>query len=198
MSVPVLLIIFNRPELTRRTLEAIARAKPQSLLVAADGPRSAEEVDRCEQARALIRNVDWECDITTNFSDTNLGCGIRVHTAIDWAMSKYEELIILEDDCIPSTTFFRFCEELLSYYRDDERVMHISGNNFQRGLRRTEYSYYFSKITHAWGWATWKRAWKHFDWDMASWPEFKREGLIESFCDDPYERKYWTDIFDHT
>jgi hypothetical protein len=198
MSVPVLLIIFNRPELTRRALEAIARAKPQTLLVAADGARFSEEVDRCEQARELIRSVDWNCDVSTNFSDTNLGCGIRVYTAIDWAVSQHEELIILEDDCIPSTSFFTFCEELLVYYRNDKRVMHISGNNFQRGISRTEYSYYFSKITHAWGWATWKRAWKHFDWNMTSWPEFKREGLLESFCDDPYELKYWTSIFDQT
>lgn len=198
MSVPILLIVFNRPELTRRALEAIAQAKPTTLLVAADGPRFTEEQERCEQVRDLIGAINWGCDVRTNYSDINLGCGIRVYTAIDWAMSQFEELIILEDDCLPSSSFFRFCEELLAYYRDDERVMHISGNNFQQGIKRSEYSYYFSKTTHAWGWATWKRAWKHFDWDMKRWPEFKREGLLESWCDDFYELKYWTNIFDQT
>jgi hypothetical protein len=198
VTVPVLLIIFNRPEMTRRALEAISRAKPETLLVVADGARFPEEVGRCEQARELIKSVDWECDVRTDFSDINLGCGIRVCTGIDWAMSQFEELIILEDDCVPSASFFKFCEELLDYYRNDERVMHISGNNFQQGIKRTEHSYYFSKVTHAWGWATWKRAWEHFDWEMKSWPEFKSEGLLESWCDDEYELKYWTDIFDET
>ena len=197
MSVPVLLIIFNRPELTRRTLEAIARAKPQTLLVAADGARFPEELDRCEQARELIRRIDWNCDVITNFSDTNLGCGIRVYTAIDWAMSQHEELIILEDDCIPSTSFFRFCEELLAYYRDDKRVMHIGGNNFQFGHNKTPYSYYFSKYFHVGSFATWRRAWKYFDWSIGQWPILKEAGLVQSICSDPHEQRYWTNVFEH-
>lgn len=196
MSVPVLLVIFNRPELTRRALEAIARVKPQTLLVAADGPRFPEEVSLCEQTRDLIRNIDWDCQVHTNFAETNLGCGIRVYTAIDWALSQFEELIILEDDCIPSMSFFRFCEELLAYYRDDQRVMHISGNNFQFGNNPAPYSYYFSKYFHVASFATWRRAWKHFDWRIDQWPIMKKNRLVESVCSDPYEQQYWTNIFD--
>lgn len=196
MTVPVLLIIFNRPELTRQVLEAIARVKPKTLLVAADGPRFSEEAALCEQTRKLINRADWGCNIRTNFSDTNLGCGVRVYTAIDWAMSQFEELIILEDDCIPEPSFFYYCRSLLEYYRHDERIMHISGNNFQAGQSRTKYSYYFSKYTHAWGWATWKRAWRHFDWQMKSWPDLRKQGLVETFCNDEYEQKYWNEILD--
>jgi hypothetical protein len=196
MSTPVLLIIFKRPDLTKKVLTALSIVKPKTLLVAADGPRFPEEAEKCSQAKKLIETIDWDCDLHTNYSSENLGCGVRIYTAIDWAFSKFEELIILEDDCIPVPSFFSFCSKLLDYYRHDERIMHISGNNFQASNRRTEYSYYFSKYTHAWGWATWKRAWKHFEWDMKSWPEFKKEELIKAFCDDPYEQKYWTKIFD--
>lgn len=196
MSVPVLLIIFNRPELTRRTLEAIACAGPRTLLVAADGPRSSEERDLCERTREVISDVDWGCEIRKDYSEKNLRCGVRVYTAIDWALSQYEEVIVLEDDCVPSPSFFGYCAELLEYYRDDERIMHISGNNFQPTQPTTRYSYYFSKYTHAWGWATWRRAWRHFDWSLRRWPEFKRAGLIQCWCDDPYEQRYWATIFD--
>jgi hypothetical protein len=193
---PVLLVIFNRPEHTRRALDAIRIAKPETLLIAADGPRSGAEAELCDQTREVIRQVDWPCTVLTDYSSKNLGCGVRVYTGIDWALTQFEEVIVLEDDCIPELSFFRFCDELLEHYRDDERVMHISGNNFQAREPSTTYSYYFSKYTHAWGWATWRRAWRHFDWAMKEWPELKKRGLVEGMCDDPYERRYWTEIFD--
>ena len=175
MSPPVLLIIFNRPEHTRRALAAIRRVRPRSLLVVADGPRSAAEATLCARTRDVISEVDWDCTVLRSYSEKNLGCGIRVHTGIDWAFSQFEDLIVLEDDCIPDPSFFSFCEQLLEYYRDDERVMHISGNNFQPDQPSTSYGYYFSKYTHAWGWATWRRAWKHFDWALEHWPELRNE-----------------------
>jgi hypothetical protein len=196
VSVPVLLIIFNRPEMTRRALEAISRSKPKTLLVAADGARFPEEAERCDQARELVKSVDWECDIRTNFSDINLGCGIRVYTAIDWAMSQFEELIVIEDDCVPAKSFFMFCEEMLAYYRNDERVMHIAGNNFQFGNNKAPYSYYFSKYFHVASFATWRRAWKHFDWRINQWPALKESGMVQSLCSDPHEQQYWTKVFD--
>jgi hypothetical protein len=196
MQTPVLLIIFKRPEHTRRVLAAIAAARPSTLLVAADGPRGDFEAAQCAEARRVIEEIDWPCTVVTNFADANLGCGIRVHTAITWALSQFEELIILEDDCVPNASFFNFCEELLAYYRDDERVMHISGNNFVGAAAKMPYSYYFSKYTHAWGWATWRRAWRHFDWSMTTWPEAKEAGVLEAHCSDAYERKYWGEILD--
>jgi len=196
MQTPVLLVIFKRPEHTRRALEAIAAARPPKLFVAADGPRGDFEAAACAETRAVVRAFDFPFEVVTNFADANLGCGVRVHTAITWAFTLTEELIILEDDCLPHPSFFRFCQELLARYRDDERVMHISGNNFVGPESRTPYSYYFSKYTHAWGWATWRRAWRHFDWSMQHWPELRDAGLLETMCSDPYERRYWRDIFD--
>jgi len=196
MNVPVLLVIFNRPDLTRRALAAIRRVRPRTLLVVADGPRSAAEAALCAQTRDVISEVDWDCTVLTNYADENLGCGIRVHTGIDWAFSQFEELIILEDDCIPDPSFFSFCAQLLEYYREDKRVMHISGNNFQPEQPSTSYGYYFSKYTHAWGWATWRRAWKHFDWTLKQWPELKKSGMIRGWCEDLNEQRYWTEIFD--
>jgi hypothetical protein len=192
----ILLIIYKRPELTRRALEAIVQARPSRLFVAADGPRSAAEAAACRATRAVLGELTYPCEVLTNFSDVNLGCGIRVHTAIDWALSISEDLIILEDDCLPNPSFFQFCDTLLARYRDDERVMHISGNNFVGDGAPAAYSYYFSKYTHAWGWATWRRAWRHFDWAMSAWPAAKEAGVVESRCADPYERRYWTAIFD--
>jgi hypothetical protein len=143
-----------------------------------------------------MREVDWDCEVRTNYAEQNMGCGVRVYTAIDWALNQSEEVIILEDDCIPAPSFFNFCQELLVKYRDDTRVMHISGNNYQPTHAPAEASYYFSKYTHAWGWATWRRAWKHFDWSLKYWPELKAARLVELWCDDPYEQRYWTEIFD--
>ncbi|MCP6759831.1 MAG: glycosyltransferase family 2 protein [Fischerella sp. CENA71] len=196
LSTPVALIIFNRPDLTEKIFSTIAQAKPKKLFVIADGARFPEEEEKCQKTRAVIDKVDWECEVLTNFSDINLGCGRRPASGIDWVFSQVEEAIILEDDVLPSPSFFYFCQELLEYYRDDERIMLISGDNYQQGQSRTDYSYYFSKYPLTCGWASWRRAWKHYDYHMKSWPEFKQAGLLKFICLDPYEHKYWTDIFD--
>ena len=193
---PVAFIVFNRPDLTQRVFEAIAKAKPQKLFVIADGPRSPEEAEKCQKARQVIDKVDWDCEVLTNFSEKNLGCRRRVSTGLDWVFSECEEAIILEDDCLPAPSFFDFCQILLEYYRHDERIMHISGDNFQLGQSRTDYSYYFSNYTHDWGWATWQRAWKHYDVDMKRWPQFKKARMVEFLCEDPYEQNYWTSMLD--
>ncbi len=197
LNTPVALIIFNRPETTQRVFEAIAKARPTKLLVIADGPRKPEEEAKCREARAIVQQVDWPCEVLTNFAEQNLGCGVRPATGLDWVFSQVEEAIILEDDCLPAPSFFGYCQELLTRYRQEERIVHISGNNFQNGQSRTEASYYFSKYSHNWGWATWRRAWQHFDYQMKTWPEFKQDGRFQKICDDPYEQKYWSEIFDH-
>jgi hypothetical protein len=196
MKTPVLVIIFKRPEMTRRVLEAVAAVRPPLILVAADGPRGAFEADQCAAARRVLDEIEFPCEVRTNFADANLGCGIRVHTAITWALEQVEEVVILEDDTLPNASFFRFCDELLARYRDDERVMHISGNNFVGAASKTPYSYYFSKYTHASGWATWRRAWRHFDWSVARWPEADAAGLLEATGADAYEARYWREIFE--
>ena len=196
LDTPVAFLIFNRPNLTEIVFEAIAQAKPKKLLVVADGPRFPEEFEKCQKARSIIERIDWPCEVLTNFSEINLGCKQRISSGLNWVFSEVEEAIILEDDCLPTPSFFYFCETLLEHYRHDERIMHISGDNFQEGQSRNNSSYYFSKYTHVWGWASWRRAWQHYNTDMRTWPEYKKLDAIRSICEDSLEKKYWIAIFD--
>ncbi len=200
LTTPVLFLIFNRPDTTQEVFNKIRQAKPKQIFVAADGPREDKkgEKEKCEQARRIIEQVDWECEVKTLFRDKNLGCKIAVSSAIDWFFENVEEGIILEDDCLPNQSFFWFCQELLKYYRNDTRIMHISGNNFQFGHKRGEGTYYFSKYNHIWGWATWKRAWKYFDVNMKSFEEFKKEGQINNIFRIKQQQKYWVRVFQKT
>lgn len=201
LTTPVAFLIFNRPDLTEIIFEAIRQAKPKKLLVVADGPRFPEEIEKCEQTRAIIKRVDWDCEVLTNFSEKNLGCGRRISTGISWVFSQVEEAIFLEDDTLPTPSFFLFCQTLLERYRDDERVMHITGDNSLGQIANIKYkdniySYYFSKYAYIWGWASWRRAWQYYDYNINTWNEFKKTGLLELVFDDKYEQKYWLNIFD--
>lgn len=196
LSTPVVFLIFNRPDLTKQVFEAIRQAQPNTLLVVADGPRFPEETAKCQAARAIIEQVDWECTVLTNYSDTNLGCRKRVSSGLDWAFSQVESAIILEDDCLPHPSFFTFCDTLLSYYWDDNRVWVISGDNFQGGQWRGDGSYYFSRYNHCWGWATWRRAWQHYDAELKGWKALKASGLLSSIFENPLEQQYWSRIWD--
>lgn len=197
MKTPVALIIFNRPDLVARMLTALAAARPEKLLVIADGPRAdrPDDVEKCAAARRMIERVDWDCEVLTNYSEINLGCGRRPQTGIDWVFEQVEEAIILEDDCWPHPSFFRFCEEMLAHYRDDERVMMISGYNFFGQSRSPHQSYYFSYLGSTWGWATWRRAWQLNDPDLQKWPLVVETKLIEQLFPDPVHTRYWYDVF---
>ena len=171
LTKPVVLIIFNRPKLTEVVFQAIREAKPPKLFLVADGPRPnrPDDIPRCAAARKVVEKVDWDCEVLRNYADENMGCGCRPASGITWVFSQVEEAIILEDDCVPSPSFFPFCQELLDRYRTDERVMHIGGMNWQSGHRRSPFSYFFSKYPQCWGWATWRRAWAHYDFTMRYW-----------------------------
>ncbi|OGV76694.1 MAG: hemolytic protein HlpA-like protein [Lentisphaerae bacterium RIFOXYB12_FULL_65_16] len=197
-TTPVAFLIFNRPETTARVFEAIRRVRPPKLLVVADGPRSDREGEneKCRAARSVIERVDWPCEVITNYADTNLGCRTRISSGLDWVFANVDEAIILEDDCLPDPSFFPFCEELLARYRDDDRIMMISGDNFQFGRRRGPQSYYFSQYTHIWGWATWKRAWRRYDVGMKLWPTVREGEWLFDILGDRRSVTYWTNIFD--
>jgi 2-polyprenyl-3-methyl-5-hydroxy-6-metoxy-1,4-benzoquinol methylase len=196
LDTPVALLIFNRPEPTAKVFEVISKVKPKTLLVVADGSRFPDEEDKCRETRQIIEQVDWECNVIKNYADHNLGCRNRVSSGITWVFDTVEEAIILEDDCVPSVSFFYYCQTLLEYYRNDTRVMHICGSNKQFGRRRTPYSYYFSKYNFIWGWASWRRAWKHYDVEMKTWPHYKHQNFLGSVCEDVQEKKYWEQLFD--
>lgn len=199
MDTAVLLLVFNRPSTTRRVFEVVRKARPKRLYIAADGPRAGREDDanRCEESRAIVTAVDWPCEVKTLFRDTNLGCRLAVGGALDWFFGKEESGIVLEDDCLPGISWFRFAEEMLTRFRYDERVMCISADNFYRRKHKKITSYYFSIYNHCWGWATWRRAWKNYDGEMKNWPELRNTDwlLRLSYGDKKFER-YWKEIFD--
>ena len=178
LTTPVVFIIFNRPDTTKRVFEEIRRAKPPKLLVVADGPRPdrPDDTRKCAAARTVIDQVDWDCQVHKNCSDVNLGCGKRVSSGLDWVFEQVEEAIILEDDCLPHPTFFRFCQELLERFREDDRIFMISGRNTLGEWRSDEYSYFFTSGS-MWGWATWRRAWQYYDFGLelysAEWAQRK-------------------------
>lgn len=198
LKTPVAFIIFNRPETTSRIFEEIRKSRPPLLLLVADGPRPGHPTDaeQCAQTRAIGEQVDWDCEIRKNYSEVNLGCKGRVSSGLNWVFSEVEEAIILEDDCLPHPTFFQFSEELLKKYRNDDRIGHIGGVNFQFGRTRGPYSYYFSRYTHIWGWASWRRAWKGYDPDLTLWPKAKEEKWLQDFLGDLSLVGYWTNVFE--
>src|SRR5215218_5055729 len=167
---PVALLIFNRPDKTEAVFEVVREAKPPKLLVVADGPRADRlgEAEKCAAARAITAPVDWDCEVLRNYSDVNLGVKRRVVSGLDWVFSEVEEAIILEDDCVPHPTFFRYCDELLARYPD------------------------------TWGWATWRRAWKLNDIEMKLWPMVREGGWLEDILQDPAAVRYWASVFQST
>lgn len=169
---PIVLIIFNRPDTTARVFAEIAKARPPKLLVIGDGPRDGRdgEAKRVAETRNIINKVDWPCEVLTNYSDANLGCKNRVSSGIDWVFEQVEEAIILEDDCLPHQSFFRFCQELLSVYRDDSRIGMICGTNSAYKVKHNT-SYFFSRIPRIWGWASWRRVWQNYDVDFKGYTE---------------------------
>jgi hypothetical protein len=201
INTPILLLIFNRPDTTQRVMEVIKKVKPNYLYVAADGPRVDNELDtlKCEEARkTVIQNIDWDCKLITLFRDKNLGCRTAVSSSISWFFKNEVNGIILEDDTLPHPSFFLYCQTMLERYKHDERVMHISGNNFQNGILRGNGNYYFSKYPHIWGWATWRRAWSKYDVELTQWPLCKDSIQFKKWCFSQREKTYWSSIFDNT
>lgn len=193
VKTPVLFLVFNRPEKTRRVFEEIKKAKPEKLFIAADGPRQniPEDLIKCQEVRSIVENVDWDCSTHYLFRDNNLGCKNAVSAAITWFFEQVEEGIILEDDCLPDQSFFWFSQKILEKYRHDTRIMHICGSNFQFGQVRGDGSYYFSKLPHVWGWATWKRAWQYYDVNIKPFPEFLEQKCISGiFADSSIQKRY--------
>lgn len=198
LTSPILLLTFNRPDTTKQVFDEIRNARPTKLYVSSDGPRENHPNDKSsiDAVRNIVSEIDWECEKQVFFRDENVGSKTCSSEAISWFFTKEIEGIILEDDCLPDQSFFRYCHELLDRYRADSRVWTISGNNFQNGLKTNRYSYYFSKYHHCWGWATWRRAWQCWDDSMASWPEV-HEVLLNGISDgNEAFIAYWSNLFE--
>lgn len=196
-NTPILFIIFNRPEVTRLVFNEIKKIKPVRLFIAADGPRKNKESDPtlCQETRKIIEQINWPCEVKTLFRDENFGCGKAVSSAITWFFDHVEQGIILEDDCLPDPSFFPYCSELLEYYKNEEKVMHIGGVNFQNDNKRGDGSFYFSAISHVWGWATWKRAWNKYDFNLNGYENFNKSGIVSEYFNDKKIIKRWMGTF---
>jgi len=197
-SVPLLLIAFNRPEPTARVFAVLRQLQPERLYVACDGPRPERpgEAERCSQVRELIEgSIDWPCELQTQYQAANLGCRRGVTAALDWFFDQVEEGIVLEDDILPDPSFFPFCQELLERYRHDTRIGAIAANNHQRSAPADGSSYRFSIYSHCWGWASWRRAWRCNDPNLAGWPAFRGGGWLEQLGGHEFARIWggWLD-----
>jgi len=173
MSEPILLMGFNRPELLTRVIDAVRQAAPERVYLAVDGPRVDRpgEGEVVQATRDLAKQLDWGCAVETLFHPENLGCGRGVSTAVSWFFDHEERGIVLEDDLVPAPSFFPYCTELLDRYEADDRVFAISGCNYvPRGaISRPKDAYRFSRVPHIWGWATWRRSWSRYSWDISGW-----------------------------
>lgn len=199
IEIPVLLVVFNRPDTALQVIRAIKKVKPKKLYIAADGPGGPHNKNAklCKETReTVLDEVDWDCEVLTLFREENLGCARGVSGAVSWFFETEEMGIILEDDCVPDTSFFYFCEELLHRYKDDNRIMQIGGCNIQQGKSHGPASYYFSRYAEIWGWATWKRAWKHFDFDMIHYHDFVEQGGLKNLFPDSAVENRWKKNFE--
>ncbi len=193
---PIAFFVFNRPQETQAVFERIKSAQPSHLFLIADGARKDfQDEERCLEVRKIISDVDWDCQVSRSYSDVNLGCKVRVSSGLDWVFSQVEDAIILEDDCLPNNSFFDFCDHLLDYYKNDNRVFSISGATFQPESKLFSKSYYFSQYPNIWGWATWRRAWKFYDVDMKLWNSILNEDYLSSLFPDWQARLYWKQKF---
>ncbi|MCC6186188.1 MAG: nucleotide-diphospho-sugar transferase [Chitinophagaceae bacterium] len=139
------------------------------MFIAADAPRNSEEEELVQQSKAITEQIDWPCEVLRKYETTNLGCALGPANAISWAFTYVEELIILEDDCVPHIDFFNYAQTLLEKYRFDNRVGIISGTCLPNSQTGCKWSYYYSRLAVTWGWATWKRVWEQYDFNIADW-----------------------------
>jgi len=198
LNTAILFLVFNRLATTQQVFEAIREVKPPRLYIAADGARESipGEAEKVMVVRDFIlKNINWKCEIKTLFRDENLGCKYAVSGAIDWFFEQEEMGVILEDDCLPSQSFFWFCEEMLVRYKDDMRIGQVSGFNPVVEVDANGDSYLFSKFGPIWGWASWRRAWKSYDVEMSSWPTVKDSNIINDIVDSKLEKEWRTSIF---
>ena len=193
LNTAILFITYKRLDTTKQAFEAIKKAKPQNIYISSNFGKNKEEVKKVIEVRAYLeKNIDWKCKVSKLYRTKYLSAKLSISGAIDWFFENEEQGIILEDDCLPSQSFFWFCEELLERYKEDMRVGQISGDNFQKGVKRGESDYYFSVHSHVWGWASWANRWKNYDVDLNSFDDAK---FIEEVFNKKSSKKYWIDIF---
>ncbi len=199
MTTPVAIVFFNRLAPLKRLVARLAEVRPPKVYLISDGPRATRPDDAAKVAacRAFLSNLPWPCEVKTNFSEANLGCRVRVTTGLDWVFENEEEAILLEDDCIPEPAFFPWAERMLARYRDDPRVLSVGGTNLRPQLCRQDVDCTFAKYAMIWGWATWRRAWRLNDRDLAGFPQACRAHLFKQWLGSWRAEGYWRYILTH-
>ena len=194
---PILFLVFNRPSATRVVFNQLRECRPMHLYIAADAarPEIAGEFKLCEEVKKIISEVDWPCKVHHLFREQHLGCKLAVSGGINWFFETVEAGIILEDDCMPSLSFFTFCATMLTNYSSYPNVFHITGNNFQQGIPRGLSSYYFSKYAHIWGWATWRRAWNQYHLQLTNWSQYSKSADFKKWFTSKKEFSFWSKKF---
>lgn len=190
----VLLIAFNRPELTEKVLTQLREIKPSKLYIAIDGARNKQDQYQIEKVKQVIKTIDWGCELKTNFASKNYGCKYGPIRAIDWLFKNEDRGIILEDDILADKSFFFFADQLLEKYINEKKIGSISGNNFTNSPK-TKKSYMFSKYSQTWGWATWRRVWDKYDLHLKDWPQKRDNKWLHSVLNNTSSRLYWKIIF---
>lgn len=197
-TTPIALFIFNRPAFTQQIVSILRILRPEKLFVVADGPRLniPTDISLCAQTRQVIDEIDWPCEVIKKFSDVNLGCRNSLPQGLDFVFQQVESCVILEDDCMPNLSFFKFCEELLPLYRDNQAIMTISGHRSDGPNELDSDSYFFSAYPAIWAWATWKNRWEKYELAMSRWPELRDKSWLTSILKTRESQRYWTRIFD--
>lgn len=201
LQTPILIVAFNRPDKVQQVFNRVREVQPKQLFLSVDGARNhkTNEDEKVKAVQAIIKQVDWDCEVKTLFRTENLGCRIGVSTGIDWFFEHVESGIILEDDCVPDVSFFYFCEELLERYKNHEQIMQISGSNLiPDTFESFKTSYVFSNFALIWGWATWRRAWKKRDVHLTYFEDFIQQNKIQQLVNDTTAQRYMMDKFRDT
>lgn len=196
MDSPIVLIIYHKPERTRKIIDVLRGVKPKKIFVIADGPKNELDYKECTKTRAQVDKIDWDCEVVRKFSDKNIGLRKNIVGGLNWVFGITDRAIILEDDLNLDPSFFKFCDEMLEKYKNDGRVISVSGNNFLFGKVQISESYYFSRYVHSWGWATWRRAWLLYDDSMSDWKNLKRLNYLNTYLKSRVLCLYWKIIFD--
>lgn len=195
-KIPILILVYNRPDTFKKLIYCLKKIQPKKIYIRGDGPVNADDVIKINAVKKTILRINWNCKILTNFNKINIGCRGSVSSGIDWFFSTEKMGVILEDDCLPNTSFFKFCEILLKRFRYNKKIYTISGSNFQNKIT-TDNDYYFTKYPHCWGWATWARAWKSYDQNLSFWTKWKKTDKWKKYIKLTIEKKYWEKIFNN-
>jgi hypothetical protein len=195
-SIPILILTYNRPVKLKKLFKSLSKIKPYKIYINCDGPKNYNDIEKIEKIKNIIANVRLNSKILTNYNKKNLGVKHSPEQGIDWFFKKEKFGIILEDDCIPSQTFYKFCSTLLIKYKKTNNIWAISGYNFKGKTNFGDGDYFISKYFLGWGWATWKRSWLKNDRNLTFWKKWKKENILSKFFSKNIEIRYWTKMID--